>query len=912
MQKLLGRHWHQMPVKQIQSILETNLEKGLDLFEIQHRQDRFGPNAITPKKRKSPFLRFLSQFNNPLIYVLLLSSLITLLVKGPFDAGIIFLVVLINALVGFVQEARAENSIASLANSMTTFATVIRAGKKQQIEATALVPGDIVLIKSGDKVPADMRLFQSRELRVAEAALTGESLPVEKKGEDILSAETALSDRKNMVYASTLVTYGQAQGVVVAIGDHTEIGRISQLIAEVNVLDTPLTKKIAGFSKILLYVLFGVSVITFLIGLLRGETFANTLTNSIALAVASIPEGLPAAVTVTLAIGVTRMARRKAIIRKLPAVEALGSVTIISSDKTGTLTQNQMTVKEILAGAQPLTVDGTGYTPTGDFRTLDGEPVADLPIAHRETLKAGVLANDSHLISKDGIWSIQGDPTEGALIVAAHKAGYTEDSLENQMPRADAIPFESYYQYMAALRINQDDQSKTAFIKGSVEAILLRASKTLDADGSVVPMDKKAVEAMAETMSKKGLRVLAFARKPMPKDQTTLDHKDVAEDLIFLGLQGMIDPPRPEAINAVRVSQDAGILVKMITGDHPLTAAAIARQVGIKQAAQVITGAELDRLDDESLMKTVMETGVFARVTPEQKLRLVEAMQATGNVVAMTGDGVNDAPALKQADIGVAMGITGTDVSKETADMVLTDDNFATIEAAVEEGRGIFDNLVKIISWTLPTNIGEGLIILAALVLNEVLPILPVQILWINMVTVTLLGLVLGLEPVEPGIMQRPPRAPDAPILSKVIIRRIILVGLLILIGAFGLFEWELLRGKSIEVARTVAVNLVIFVEIFYLLNSRSITLSPFKIGFFKNRWLWLGILGMVLLQALFTYAPIMQRIFNTGPLGFEEWWIILAFSFASFVIVEIEKHFSSRASKRNISLRQVPSDSRE
>ena len=907
MQKILGRHWHHMPIQQIQLILETNLTEGLDRFQIQHRQERFGPNAITPQKRKGPFLRFLSQLNNPLILVLILASLITLFVKGPIDAGIIFLVVLINALVGFIQESRAENSIAALANSMKTFATVIRSGKKQQIDATQLVPGDIVLIKSGDKVPADIRLFQCRELQVAEAALTGESVPVEKIGEDVLSLETSLSDRKNMVYASTLVTYGQAQGIVVAIGDNSEIGRISQLISEADVLDTPLTKKISEFSRILLFVLLGFSAFVFLLGLLRGDTFADTLNNSIALAVASIPEGLPAAVTVTLAIGVTRMANRRAIIRKLPAVEALGSVTIISSDKTGTLTQNEMTVKEFYAGGQLLTTDGVGYDPTGLFRTTSNDPVAELPAAHLATLKAGVLANDSHLISEDGQWLIQGDPTEGALIVAAYKAGLTEEALEKQTPRIDTIPFESEYQYMATLRLNQSDQSKTAYIKGSLEAILSRSSKTIDPKGNVVSIDKKALESMAEIMSEKGLRVLAFAEKPMPADQQKLDHHDVAGGLVFLGLQGMIDPPRPEAINAVKVSQDAGILVKMITGDHPLTAVAIAQQVGINQASAVLTGAQLSQLKDDELVDVVMETGVFARVSPEQKLRLVEAMQTLGNVVAMTGDGVNDAPALKQADIGVAMGITGTDVSKEAADMVLTDDNFATIEAAVEEGRGIYDNLIKIISWTLPTNIGEGLIILVALLLNEVLPILPVQILWINMVTVTLLGMVLGLEPIEPGIMQRPPREPDAPILSKMVIRRVILVGALILIGAFGLFEWELLRGEPLEVARTVAVNLVIFVEIFYLFNSRSLTLSPFKIGFFKNRWMWFGILGMILLQILFTYAPFMQSIFSTGPLGFDEWWRILAFSFLSFLIVELEKYLSTRSMKRKQQAQSLP-----
>jgi Ca2+-transporting ATPase len=898
MEKLLSGHWHHLPTDQIKTMLETDLSEGLDSFEIQHRQERFGFNTLTPQKRKSPFLRFLSQLNDPLIYVLLGSSIITLFVKGPVDAGIIFLVVMINAIVGYIQESRAENAIAALANSMVAEATVIRSGKKQQIQASDLVPGDVVLLKSGDKVPADIRLFHSRELQVAEAALTGESLPVEKIGQDTLPIETPLSDRKNMVYASTLVTYGQGSGIVVSTGDETEIGRISKLIAEVDVLETPLTRKIGEFSRILLFALLGITAISFLIGILRGDGFADTLTTSIALAVASIPEGLPAAVTVTLAIGVTRMAKRRAIIRKLPAVEALGSTTIISSDKTGTLTQNQMTVKEIYAGGQLYLVDGTGYIPTGGFRSAEDTLINHLPASLLSTLKAGVFANDSHLILKDDRWAIQGDPTEGALIVAAAKAGLKEEDLSSLAPRLDTIPFESEYQYMATLRMAPENRIKFAYIKGSLEAILGRSSWMKDAENKDVPIDLQAIELFAKKMSEKGLRVLAFAEKRMPDDQQGIDHEDISEGLTFLGIQGMLDPPRQEAIQAVRVSQEAGIQVKMITGDHPLTARAIAEQVGISQAGAVLTGLQLAQLKDEELIEVIDETGVFARVTPEQKLRLVEAMQAKGNVVAMTGDGVNDAPALKQADIGVAMGITGTDVSKEAADMVLTDDNFATIEAAIEEGRGIFDNLIKIISWTLPTNIGEGLIILIAILLNEVLPILPVQILWINMVTVTLLGLVLGLEPIEPGIMQRPPRDPNTPILSKVLLRRIILVGILILIGAFGLFEWEILRGQPLEVARTVAVNLVIFVEIFYLLNSRSLVYSPFKIGFFKNRWLWLGIAGMVLLQVLFTYTPFMQSIFSTGPLGFGEWWRILAFSAASFLIVEFEKWLSRRSIK--------------
>ena len=900
MQKLLGNHWHHMPVDQIETFLDTNLSEGLDKFEIQHRQNRFGLNVLTPPKRKSLFLRFLSQFNDPLIIVLLGSSVVTLFAKGIVDAAIIFLVVLINAVVGFIQESRAENAIAALASSMVAEAVVIRSGKKQQIQAAELVPGDIVILKSGDKVPADIRLFQGRELQAAEASLTGESVPVGKKADSDLPVETPLTDRKNMVYASTLVTYGQAQGIVVSTGDETEIGRISKLIAEVDVLKTPLTQKIAEFSRYLLYVLSGVSLLAFAIGLLRGNGFTDTLNTSIALAVASIPEGLPAAVTVTLAIGVTRMAKRRAIIRKLPAVEALGSTMIISTDKTGTLTQNQMTVTEIFTGGEVFTVEGNGYTPTGKFQSADGVLRDGLPTALLSTLKAGVYANDSRLIYKDDRWLIEGDPTEGALIVSAHKAGLKAEELAVELPRLDTIPFESDYQYMATLQKKAPDKPGKAFIKGSVEAILIRSARTIDKDGNVVPLDKDRVDRAVRDMSQKGLRVLALAEKTMPSGKRSLDHNDVAEGLTFLGLQGMFDPPRPEAIKAVQISQEAGIIVKMITGDHPLTAAAIARQVGINQAGAVLTGVQLSKLKDEELVDVVMETGVFARVTPEQKLRLVEAMQAKGNVVAMTGDGVNDAPALKQADIGVAMGITGTDAAKEAADMVLTDDNFSTIEAAVEEGRGIFDNLVKIISWTLPTNIGEGLIILVAILFNEVLPILPVQILWINMVTVTLLGLVLGLEPIEPGIMKRKPRDPSAPILSKVLIRRIILVGILILVGAFGLFEWEILRGESLEVARTVAVNLVIFVEIFFLLNSRSLTKSPFAIGFFKNRWLWLGIVGMIFLQILFTYAPFMQSIFNTDALGFAEWWRILAFGLLSFLIIEFEKWLSNRGDKRS------------
>jgi len=896
MQTLLSKQWHHLPASEVQALLDVDVEQGLDCFEVQHRQARFGPNALTPRKGKSPLVRFLLQFNNPLIYVLLVASIVTAVVKGIVDAIIILGVVLVNAIVGFIQEARAEQAITALAETMTAEALALRAGLKQQLPATELVPGDVVLLQAGDKVPADLRLVKLRDLQITEASLTGESVPVAKDADAMLAVDTTLGDHLNMAFASTLVTYGQGTGIVVATGDHTQIGRISALIAEAEDLETPLTRKIGEFSNLLLYALLGVAALSFVIGLLRGLPLAETLTNSIALAVASIPEGLPAAVTVTLAIGVARMAQRQAIIRKLPAVEALGSTTVIGSDKTGTLTQNQMTVQAMAAGSATYRLDGVGYAPEGQL--WRGDEVLTLesgPSVLRRLLEAGALCNDSQVTLENGTWQLQGDPTEGALLVAARKAGIEPVDLAQQKPRLDVVPFESAHQYMVTLHDEGSAQPRWLVMKGAAEAVLARADHALADDGARVPLDREAVMRTVDVMASQGLRVLAFAERQLPAGSARVHHEDAVE-LTFLGLQGMIDPPRAEAVAAVKASQDAGIEVKMITGDHPVTAAAIARQIGMAHAESIKTGRELAQLSDTDLIATVEHTAVFARVTPEQKLRLVEALQARGQVVAMTGDGVNDAPALKQADIGVAMGINGTDVAKEAADMVLTDDNFATIEAAVEEGRGIFDNLTKIITWTLPTNLGEGLVILAALLLGEVLPILPVQILWINMTTVAVLGLTLALEPKEPGIMQRSPRAPDAPILTGALIRRVVLVGALILIGGFGLFEWEQrLSGLGVDVARTVAVNVVVFVELFYLFNSRSLERSPLELGLFSNRWVWLGIAVTIVLQMLFTYAPFMHTIFETAPLSLAAWGRIIAFGALSYVVVELEKALVNR-----------------
>ncbi|MBN2148332.1 MAG: cation-transporting P-type ATPase [Anaerolineales bacterium] len=884
MNTLLGKHWHHLPKEEVLELLDSDPQNGLDIFEIQHRRERFGLNVLTPRKGKSPLMRFLLQFNNPLVIILLVASVITAVLKDATDALVIFGVVLINAVIGYIQEARAEQSIAALAKTMTTEAAVIRSGKVTRLPAAELVPGDIVQLQAGSRVPADMRLIASRDLQVTEAALTGESLPVEKDADLAIAQDAVLAERRTMAYASTLVTYGTATCIVVATGDGSEIGRISQLISSAAELETPLTRKISQFSRVLLVAILILSVFTFGIGVLRGQPVVDTLMAAIALAVGAIPEGLPAAVTVTLAIGVSRMARRRAIIRNLPAVETLGSTTVICSDKTGTLTQNQMTVQEIHTLGGTYAVEGVGYQPEGAI-ARDWEKDA----AVSETLKAGLLCNDSQLVEAEGRWMVQGDPTEGALLVSARKSQLDPDEA-SYPARLDSIPFDSQHQFMATLH-----SDGKVYVKGAAEVLLERCAGALDPSGQVVSCANEVFRPVMERMAAQGLRVLAFARLEKPGAQK-ITFDDIT-GLTLLGLQGMMDPPRPEVIAAIRTSQKAGIVVKMITGDHALTAAAIGRQIGLctDDCATVLTGAELAKLSDAELIERAETVNIFARVAPEQKLRLVEALQARGHVVAMTGDGVNDAPALKQANIGVAMGITGTDVSKEAADMVLTDDNFATIEAAVEEGRGVFENLTKYIAWTLPTNLGEGLVLLAAIITGATLPILPVQILWINMVTVAFLGLALSLEPKEPDLMSRKPRDPQLPILSGTLIWRIVLVSVIILAGAFGLFEYELARGASVAEARTVAVNVVIFVELFYLFNARSLTLSPIQLGFLSNPWAVGGAILMTLIQLLYTHAPFMNTLFGSAPIPLALWLDVLAFGLAAYVIIELEKWLRRR-----------------
>jgi cation-transporting ATPase F len=892
--------WHQINGEEAARNLEVDPRVGLSADEVGRRQARHGPNRLPGQKRRSEWVRFLLQFHQPLLYILLAAAAVTAFLQEWVDASVIFGVVLINAAIGYFQEGKAERAIEALAGMVVTEATVRRDGRKQRVPSEQLVPGDVVLLQSGDHVPADLRLIHVRDLQVDESALTGESVPVEKHLV-ALDAETVLAERRNLAFAGTLVTYGQAEGLVWAIGSRTETGRIARLIHEAGDLSTPLTRKIAHFSKVLLLGILALAALTFVLGVLRGGAWSGMFMAAVALAVGAIPEGLPAAVTITLAIGVARMARRGAIIRKLPAVETLGSTTVICSDKTGTLTENQMTVQRVRVGVRLYEVTGAGYEPQGDI-LWNGQPASRSGNPGlEECLQAGWLCNDAQLVRQNGRHGVQGDPTEGALIAAAQKFGLNEPELHTRHPRLDTVPFESEHQYMATLHADPGG-GQVVYLKGAVERVVERCADGLTEDGVEIPLDREQVHREAEALAVQGLRVLAFARKRLSTPQACLAHDDVREGLTLLGLQGMMDPPRAEAVTAVRRCRRAGIRVKMITGDHVLTAQAVARQIGLNGdhvggEPVAVTGRELEVCSRGELSDVAERAAVFARVTPEQKLRLVQALQGRGHVVAMTGDGVNDAPALKQADIGVAMGVAGTDVAKSAADMMLTDDNFATIEAAVEEGRNVFDNLTKFIIWTLPTNFGMGLVILAAIVMGTVLPVLPVQVLYINMSTALLLGLMLVFEPRESDVMARPPRVSGQPILTHELLMRTGLVTLLILAGAFGLFLWEQQRGGSLAQARTTAVNLIVMVQVLYLFNCRSLTRSALSVGLLSNRWAIAGAAGMISLQFAITYLPLLNRLLHTAPIPADSWMWIAGVAFAAYAVVGFEKWIRFRSS---------------
>jgi len=881
-----------LEIREVAGRLGTDETSGLDAGEVARRIELHGPNLVTAKSGAPPWLRFLLQFHQPLVYILLAAGAITAFLGEYVDSAVIFGVVIINAIVGFIQEAKAEKAIEALSRMVVTAATVRRGGRKLRIPSAELVPGDVVLLQSGDLVPADLRLVSVTSLQVDESALTGESMPVQK-ALVVLAAETSLADRRNLTFAGTHVTSGQAEGLVFAIGNATETGRIARMLAGTVELSTPLTRKITALSRLLLWLILGLAALGFVVGVMRGEKAVDMFMASVALAVGAIPEGLPAAVTIVLAIGVKRMARRRAIIRKLPAVETLGATTVICSDKTGTLTENQMTVQRIFAGGKIYTLTGTGYDPIGDL--LDGEAIVD-PDKHpalRECLRAGVLCNDSELTLVDGRPHMQGDPTEAALLVAGAKGGLVHAEAVGASPRLDMIPFESEHMFRATL--HGGGAARTIYKVGAVEQLLERCSDELAGDGSLTPLDVAEIHRRVEAFAADGLRVLALARRHVAADHDELSHEHVKEGLTFLGLQGMIDPPRKEAIAAIASCRTAGIRVKMITGDHAITARAVALQIGLADEGadgiRVVTGRELEAISDEALPDLALATEVFARVAPEQKLRLVRALQSRGQIVAMTGDGVNDAPALKQSDIGIAMGITGTDVAKGAADMILTDDHFATITAAVEEGRGVFDNLRKFIIWTLPTSLGGGCIVLLAMLLGFTLPVLPVQLLWVNLTTALLLGLMLVFEPKEPGLMHRPPRDPAKPLLTFPLFMRTGLVTLIMVAGAYWLFRYESgVAGETLAGARTAVVNVVVGVETAYLFCCRSLNRSIFRVGFWTNRFAFLGAVTMLAAQLLYTYAPVMNRLFHSTPLPLESWLRVAAVALAAFVAVEFEK----------------------
>jgi magnesium-transporting ATPase (P-type) len=887
--------WHSLGNDEALDRLDCT-EQGLSSEQVGERLERFGHNRLPPPERTGPLKRFLLQFHNVLIYVLIAAAVGTAFLQHWVDTGVILGVVLINAIIGFIQEGKAEQALDAIRNMLSPKALALRDGQRRTVPAEELVPGDIVFLQAGDKVPADLRLLRSHNMRIDEAVLTGESVAVDKITGTV-TKDADLGDRANMAFSGTLVAFGQGKGVVVATGADTQIGRISTLLGQVETLTTPLLRDIAVFGRWLSVAIVVLAAFTFVFGFwFRDYDLVETFLAAVSLAVAAIPEGLPAIMTITLAIGVQRMASRNAIIRRLPAVETLGSVTTVCSDKTGTLTRNEMTVLTLVTAEDVFDVSGVGYAPHGGF-SRQGEDVdpADHPVL-AEALRGILLCNDAELHQRDGQWVLEGDPTEGALVTAALKGGLEHNRINERYPRDDVIPFESAYKFMVTLHHHHQGNHSFLFFKGAPERVLAVCDleRTPDGDRQI---DRERWEHWMQEIAAKGQRLLALAVRDVPSDKTKLTFSDVeGGGLTMVALCGIIDPPRDEAIEAVRQCQQAGIRVKMITGDHAVTAEAIARELGIHTEGGVMPGHALEKISDDEMAQVVREVDVFARATPEHKLRLVRAIQANGHVVAMTGDGVNDAPALKRADVGVAMGIKGTEAAKEAAEMVLADDNFASIVHAVEEGRTVYDNLRKAILYILPTSGGEGLTIMAAVLLGVTLPLLPVQVLWVNMVTAVTLSLALAFEPAEPGLMRRRPRPPDTPILSRFLVWRVAFVSALLLAGTFGHFLWMTHQGVSIEVARTMAINTLVMGELVYLFNSRYILEPVFnRKGMLGSRAVLIAVSVLIVLQALFTYAPPMQRLFGTAPLGWEEWGLITAFGVALFVLVELEKAILKR-----------------
>ncbi|MEN2985422.1 MAG: cation-transporting P-type ATPase [Thermodesulfovibrionaceae bacterium] len=888
--------WYQIGLKEIYQKLQTS-EKGLTSEEVKKRLTKYGLNKLLEEEKINKIKIFIHQFASPLIYILLIAGVVTVFLKEYIDAGVIFAVLLLNATIGFIQEYKAERSIRALKRMLIQKAKVLRDGAEKEINSEELVPGDIVFLYSGIRVPADIRLIHTVELKIDESILTGESLPVEKHHHTIKEENLTYGDQKNMAFMGTIVVSGRARGVVVGTGMNTVFGKIAKHIKEVETVKAPLQDKITKFANVIGVFVLSASVLLFLVGLIVGESIKNMFMTAVAAAVAAIPEGLPVVVTIALAVGVSRMAKHNVIIRRLPAVETLGSTTVIGSDKTGTLTKNEMTVKILYDGKDVYEVEGSGYEPTGNI-LHEGLPINVKERKHLiNLLRIGLLCNESSVYIDNREYKIEGDPTEAALIISAMKAGLSLDEEREKYRQLALIPFESERGYMATLHVYRG--KRYIFVKGAPEKVLNMCIK--DSFGDEI--DREKILHIAAEFAKRGLRILAFAYREVTEEVEEIRCKEIEKcdevsGLVFAGLQGMIDPPRPEAIEAIKGCKKAGIRVIMITGDHAVTAKAIGEMLGISEAkSKVLTGKELEKMNDEELFHKVKEVSIYARVSPEHKLRIVEQLKRHGEIVAVTGDGVNDAPALKAAHIGVAMGKSGTDVAKEASDMVLTDDNFVSIFHAVREGRIVFDNIRKVTFFLIPTGVASILSIVLAMIFGVPIPYVPAQILWINLVTNGLQDVALAFEPGEKGVLMRPPRDPKEGIMSRLLIERTIIVGVLISVGVVFSFINALENGASVEKARTIAVTTMVFFQFFQAWNSRSEYESIFKINILSNPFLFFSLIASTLAQLAFIYVPAFQWVFRTEPISAEDWYNIFI-ALSVIIVVEFDKWLRRRKKK--------------
>lgn len=877
--------WWNYSTNEISKIQETNIANGLSNSEADQRLKKFGNNQLPEKKRISPIKIFIRQFSNFIVWVLLVAAIIAAFLGEIIDFSVISIFVVLNAALGFFQEYKAEKSIAALRKLSSPTTKVIRDGKMQVVKSAKVVPGDIVFLEAGDQVPADGRVIESTQLSTQEAALTGESLPISKTTDTLEKRDLPIGDRQNMVFQGTIVVNGKGKIVITETGVNTELGKIALLLQSSPDDQTPLQKRLEQLGHHLVAICFGIVLIVFILGLFRGYAFTEMLMMALSLAVAAIPGGLPAVVTVALSIGVRKMAKRNALVRQLPSIETLGCTTVICTDKTGTLTQNEMTVTNIWVNEKLINVKGTGYTPEGSFEREGNiiNPKDNAELIH--ALRIGLLCNNASLYKEDNLWKVAGDPTEGALITVAEKAGLQKKTLEEENPPIQEIPFDSERKKMSVLR--KTPKGKILFVKGAPD-VLLNSSESILINGNILTLDEKYRELVSKTnkhLASQALRVLAVAYREIDT-QETID-KSYEEKLVFVGLIAMMDPPRPEVKGAIDTCKKAGINTVMITGDHKETANAIALQLGLAEKESLsLSGDEVEKMSDADLKDIVKNTKVYARVSAEHKLRIIRAWRELGEVVAMTGDGVNDAPALKEADIGLAMGITGTDVAKEASDIVITDDNFASIVNAVEEGRGIYDNIKKFVSYLLSTNIAELLVIFSGILFGFTDPtgapfvsLTAVQLLWINLVTDGFPAVALAMDPVDPRAMTMSPRKSSEPILSRKFAMRLFAISVLITCATIAACHSSLSSGA--ELAHTMAFTTMIILELVRVQMIRS----QYHIGIFSNPWLIVAVCGSILVQIAVIYTPILQKIFKTVPLGLNQWLIIFTIVSVTWVV---------------------------